>query len=465
VEPEPRLLGLFHQFLPPDLSVKYLAALALPVLQTVEIAAGGLLVAIILGMAIAIWIAARLPAAHVLYGVLASFRSIPDLTLAIFCVVIVGIGPAAGLIALASFYTAAMGKVFADLLLAADTRPLEALRSTGAGEVLVALFGRLPLQLNEIASFGFYEFECAVRASVVIGAVGGGGLGTEILGTLTALDYRRTTTLMIVLLLLIMGVDRLALWFRHRPAAIVLLIPVGVIGLWQDRPALVYFSHTFNVLKTMLPPRLPAEALTRIPRLVAETAGMAIGGTVLAALAGVALGLLATRSVFPKLAVGLTRRFLEGLRAVPAVIWGLLLVSTLGWIGPLAGMVALTLHSAGSLGRLFGESFENVPTRPVDAIVATGASPLAVSLFARLPLALPPLAIHALFRLEGNIRVASIVGVIGAGGIGEALFHAQQLFFYREMLAYIGITWGLVLLFDWASAAVRRRMRLLAPGR
>jgi phosphonate transport system permease protein len=98
---------------------------------------------------------------------------------------------------------------------------------------------------------------------------------------------------------------------------------------------------------------------------------------------------------------------------------------------------------------------------PVHAIAATGAPPIAVAGFAFVPLAMAPIAVHTLFRLEWNIRAATILGVIGAGGIGEALFNAQQLFFYKQMMAYIAITWLLVATVDFSSGLLRRRMKLM----
>jgi phosphonate transport system permease protein len=83
-----------------------------------------------------------------------------------------------------------------------------------------------------------------------------------------------------------------------------------------------------------------------------------------------------------------------------------------------------------------------------------------VGAFATVPLALGPLTAHALFRLEWNLRMATVLGLIGAGGIGQALYDAQQLFFYRQMVAYVLITWALVAATDAASSALRRRYRL-----
>jgi phosphonate transport system permease protein len=135
----------------------------------------------------------------------------------------------------------------------------------------------------------------------------------------------------------------------------------------------------------------------------------------------------------------------------------LVLIAVAG-VGPVAGVLALGLHSGGCLGRLFAESFENVRPAPMLAIASTGASRLAVASFATVPLAVGPLAVHALFRLEWNLRQATVVGMIGAGGIGQALFEAQQLFFYRQMIAYLIITWVIVVLVDRASEWTRGRV-------
>jgi phosphonate transport system permease protein len=191
-----------------------------------------------------------------------------------------------------------------------------------------------------------------------------------------------------------------------------------------------------------------------------ETFEIALGGTLLAVLGAVPLGLCAARNLAPAAISLPVRRVLEGFRAVPEVVWGLLLVSVIG-TGPEAGILALGLHATGSLGRLYAESFENIRTEPVQAIAATGARSLSIAGFAYVPLALAPLAVHTLFRLEWNVRAATIVGVIGAGGIGQALFNSQQLFFYREMTAYILLTWMLVALVDFASGRFRTRFGLM----
>lgn len=449
--------SLIASFFPPDLSLSYLAALSVPLLQTVGMAAGGMLIACLVGMPIAMLIGANVRGALALYGLLSAVRAIPDLTLAILCVVIVGIGPAAGMLALAIFYAAMIGKVFADLFLAADWRPLEALRTTGANRTLVAFYGLLPITITNLVSMGCYSFECAVRAAVIVGAVGGGGLGAELVGTISALDYQRATTLIIVLVVLVSALDSLSWLLRRRPHLILLSIPFGLAALWTYRPEMAALRHAVATIGTMFPPTLPRHALEQLPRLLLATLFIAGAGTMLGAGLALPLALISSRNLVPMSVATVTRMLLETLRAVPEVIWGLVLV-TLAGVGPTAGVVALGLHSAGVLGKLYAESCENVRYAPVRSLEATGASRIAVACYAILPLASGPMAIHTLFRFEWNLRAATVLGMIGAGGIGQALYNVQQLFFYNQMMAYVLLTWAIVMLADALSDWTRHRV-------
>jgi phosphonate transport system permease protein len=457
------LRAVFHllrQFFPPELSPSYLKAALTPLEQTIAMAAGGILIAVVVGMITGIWVGAGLPGNRWIYAALASVRSVPDLTLGILCVVVVGIGPAAGMLALAIFYSAAIGKIFADLFRAADRDPLQALRATGASRLSVAFFGLLPLRARDILSYGSYEFESAVRCSVIVGAVGGGGIGTELVGTINALDYRRATTVILLLIALIAVIDTCARWIKQNPRLLFFAFPLAALAFWRDRPSMLAFSHSISTFAGMLPPNLPHEAVVRLPKILLETAEIALGGTFFAVLGALPLGLAAARNFVPLWISLPVRRLLEALRAIPELVWGLVLVSVIG-TGPEAGIIALALHGTGSLGRLYSESFENIRTEPMHSIAATGARPLAIAGFAFLPLAIAPLSVHTLFRLEWNVRAATIVGVIGAGGIGQALYNAQQLFFYRQMAAYIAITWLIVAAVDYGSSRFRQDMGLM----
>lgn len=448
--------SILRAFVPPDLSPHYLTALAEPVLESFGMTAGAMLVAYALSVPIGLYLGSRGPGSRWIHAVLAGVRAVPDLTLAIFCVIFVGVGPGAGMIAMAIFYTAAVGKIFGDLFVTADAAPLEALRATGASRTHVAVLGLLPLKLRDLLTYGSYEFESAVRASAIVGAVGGGGLGAELVGTLNAFDFHRTTTLLLVLVGMVAVIDQVTVRLRRNPKWLLALLPPAAYALWRYLPEGTSLGHAGRALATMFPPALAEGAWGRLPQLLLETAEMALFGTVLGLVMAFPLGLMSARNVAPSYVAVPVRRGLEALRAVPEVVWGLVLIAVAG-VGPVAGMWALGLHSAGCLGRLFAESFENVRLEPVRAIASTGASTLATAGFATVPLALGPLGVHTLFRLEWNLRQATVVGMIGAGGIGQALFEAQQLFFYRQMIAYVLMTWLIVAAVDRGSEWTRRR--------
>lgn len=453
------VVSLLRQFFPPDFSFSYLKAESVPLFETLEIAAGAMFLALMIGLLFSLIIGARLPGSRALYALLTSFRSIPDLTLAILCVVLVGLGPAAGILALTLFYSAAVGKIFADLFASADPGPIEALHATGATRSMVAFYGLLPLRLKDLLTYSGYEFESAIRASVIVGAVGAGGIGTELVGSLNMTDYHRVTTLIIMLVALIASIDLLVLYVRKRPGSLLVLAAFGAAAAWHRWPHLMAVSHALQAFKTMVPPQLPAEALRELPTLIGETLLIAFGGTFLAVICAVPLAVAAARNISPVFISFPVRRMLEALRAVPEIVWGLILVGVAG-LGPRVGILALGLHSAGSLGKLYAESLENVATEPVIAMASTGGSSLSIAGFAVLPLAFAPMTVHTLFRFEWNMRAATIVGMIGAGAIGGALFNAQQLFFYRQMMAYVLITWAMIMITDAANVRLRKYWRV-----
>lgn len=451
--------SLLAAFFPPVLTPSYLLALLPAALETLGQALGAMFIAFCLSLPIGIVAGLRLPGSRAILAVLTAVRAIPDLTLAILCVILFGIGPGAGLVALSVYYSAAVAKIFADVLRTAPQGPLHALRATGASPLQVALFGLLPLKRADLLSFGSYEFECALRASTVVGAVGGGGLGSELVGSLAAFDFQRVSTQLLLLVLVIAVLDQLGLWLRRRPRGVLLLAPLGAYAASRYGPQLLNLDHALQVFAQMLPPELDAKDFAALGQRLWETLWMGVAGTVGAIVAALFASLLMARNLAPRWIAWPARRAMELTRCVPEVVWGLILITVIG-VGPLAGAVALGLHSAGCLARLFAESLENTPPAPQLAIAGSGASALAVAAYATVPLSLGPLAVHSLFRLEWNLRMATVVGLIGAGGIGQALYEAQQLFFYRRMFAYVLITWVLVLAVDHLGEATRRHFKL-----
>jgi phosphonate transport system permease protein len=195
----------------------------------------------------------------------------------------------------------------------------------------------------------------------------------------------------------------------------------------------------------------------RYLRLMADTVLIAYAGTLL----GVGGALLL---VFPASAtLGRSaplrfacRRLLEAARSVPELVFALIFVVAFG-VGPVAGVLALAVHSAGALGKLFAEANDNLDPRPLDGVAATGASRFGVIRLSVLPQVLPNYASYTLFRFEINIRSASVLGFVGAGGIGQELYTSIRSFAYTDVSAVLLVIVAAVVLVDLASQAVRRR--------
>jgi len=206
------------------------------------------------------------------------------------------------------------------------------------------------------------------------------------------------------------------------------------------------------------PAREPA-FLGRLAVATLETLAMSAVGTLLAALLGLLLALPASR-VTGQLS-GLwrtpTRWLLNVLRSIPELVWAALLLISAG-LGPLAGTLALALHTSGVLGRLFAETIENAPDGPAFALRTQGVRSGRVFLYATLPVALPQLLSYTLYRWENNIRAAAVLGVVGGGGLGQMLSFHMGLFHMRETGAILLATLVLVALVDLLSNLARRRL-------
>ena len=150
-----------------------------------------------------------------------------------------------------------------------------------------------------------------------------------------------------------------------------------------------------------------------------------------------------------------TRLVLNALRSIPELVWAALLLISAG-LGPFAGTLALALHTTGVLGRLFAEAIENAPPGPGDALRAQGVGNGRVFLYATLPQVLPQLMSYTLYRWENNIRAAAVLGVVGAGGLGQLLAFHMGLFQMGKTATILGAMLLMVALVDAASHGARR---------
>lgn len=195
-----------------------------------------------------------------------------------------------------------------------------------------------------------------------------------------------------------------------------------------------------------------------IARRAAETVGIATLGTVAAGLIGLPLALMATRQVTPSAALyHPLRTVLDALRGVDGFVFALLFVAAVG-LGPFAGMLGVALHSAGSVAKLWSEAMENADPRPSEAILAVGGTRLHVALCALLPQTLPQNLGGLLYVWEANIRASTVLGLVGAGGLGQELKNAVDLLDFNRVLAILIVIIALTLAADRISGALRRSL-------
>ena len=189
-----------------------------------------------------------------------------------------------------------------------------------------------------------------------------------------------------------------------------------------------------------------------------ETLQMAILGTTIGAVFSLPLALLAARNVSPHpLVYSVIRFLLNANRAIPDIVFALIMVAALG-LGPFAGTLAIALASVGSLSKVFAEVVESVDPQPVTAVKVTGASPLFSFRYALLPQALPVMASYAILYFESNLRTATILGLVGAGGIGYMIHQYYNMFQYQKLMGAILLIIVTVSLLDRLSDSIRRRL-------
>jgi len=212
-------------------------------------------------------------------------------------------------------------------------------------------------------------------------------------------------------------------------------------------------------LAELLQPETSPAFLQKLLWATLETLAMSALGTVLAAVLGLALALPAskTHTGDPARWRGWTRLLLNALRSIPELVWAALLLISAG-LGPFAGTLALALHTSGVLGRLFAEAIENAPEGPAFALRVRGVPEGRVFWYATLPQVLPQLMSYTLYRWENNIRAAAVLGVVGAGGLGQMLAFHMGLFQMGETSSVLMAMMALVALVDAASYIARRVM-------
>lgn len=213
---------------------------------------------------------------------------------------------------------------------------------------------------------------------------------------------------------------------------------------------------TAEFLRGFAPPELAPTFLRKVMIATLETLSMSALGTLIAAVFGLLLALPASGR-FGGVARGAVRSVLNVLRAIPELVWASILLIASG-LGPFAGTLALAAHTTGVLGRLFADALENGSPAPEAALRNNGARPMVAFLYATLPQTLPQMMSYTLYRWENNIRAAAILGVVGAGGLGQLLKYHLSLFQMPSAATVIIAMLLLVAGVDAISFGLRRGM-------
>jgi phosphonate transport system permease protein len=417
--------------------------------------------------------------------VLDVFRGVPDFAWAILILTVPGPGPVTGVLAIGLSVAGILGKIYSEIWDGIDPSSYAVLRNTGAGRVQTFLFGIQPLASRSMLSYTLMRAECAVRNASVIGAVGGGGLGADMFDEFNFGNYDNVVTLLIFMLLLTASVDLLSNLLRYqlrsdpnhprtaRGVTLKSAMARRVIGLAGVVGVLAFCWRYLRVPYFLKPEQRSdsvgnaLEELDRIewewiwqefskflePELGMETikeavigSGVPVAMAVLGTLGGVLIAMLLTypgsvgfqtdsyrftgeyRPVWVRMVrwgqVMLARLGALTARAVPEVAW-VWLLATFFTLGVLPGVIAIAIHSAGVLARVFIETVDNVPYRRFEQAYQ-GSRPKTF-LYAGVPASWKDWSTYSFFQFESNVRAGLVLGIIGVGGLGDA-FHTSFTF-------------------------------------
>ena len=254
--------------------------------------------------------------------------------------------------------------------------------------------------------------------------------------------------------------------------------------VWTYRGAEIHLAQLFSrdsleqiliYVKKLFPPDVSATVVHEALKGTVETFAISFMGTLMAVVIALSIVFFASRNlrysgllyemeakqgwkraarILPYL---IAKGVLNMLRTIPEMVWALIFVFLVG-LGPFPGVLALGVHTGGVLGKLFGEVLEDVDSQPIESLQATGANRLQILFYGIVPQVLPQFISYTLYRWEVNIRVAAVLGLVGAGGLGQRIHMAISLFLENQLLTLIIAIYLLVTLVDYLSAYLRRKI-------
>ncbi|MEV0821519.1 PhnE/PtxC family ABC transporter permease [Nonomuraea rubra] len=424
-------------------------------------------------------------------AVIVACRAVPDVVFAVFFVAAIGIGPLPGVLALGLHSVGMLGKLFAEAVEQADTGVREAVAGTGAGPGQRLLAGVLPQVAPAWVAAVLYRLDINFRGSVLLGAVGAGGIGLDLKTAFGFTDYREAVGIALVTVAVVLLVEAVSVglrgqllgagrgkavppvrggrvpWTRGRTAAHLAgwgAIVLAAVAFWRvgASPAALADAAAGSVraLGEFFPPDFEPIAGSLGEGLL-ETVAIALGATFLGTLAGIPLGLTAARAVAPGDGVRLTARvLLVGLRSIPDLLLVLVFVAAFGLMdGPVAGTLALAVFTAALVAKLVADDAEELRAGPREAVRSAGAGPgqeLTVAVLGQLT---PRLTATTLYALDVNLRAFFVLGIVGAGELGFALSQQIRALGYDVVTAIVLPVFLLVLAVEAVSARLRSVLR------
>lgn len=416
-------------------------------------------------------------------------RAIDTLIWGLIVVLWVGLGSFAGVIALTIHSVAALGKLFSEEVEHIDPGPIEAITATGANLVQTIRYAVIPQIVPPFLAYTLLRWDINMRSATIVGFVAGGGIGFFVVESLRKAAYNQYAAALWAVAIVVMIVDYVSAKWRERIMvgtthvssepprpfyqsvrawAYIIVGSLLFVYMWQlceiNLKDLFNPAPTFGQLvRSFLSLNLDAEVLDAVIRQMMVTIFQALLATTLGALVAIPFSFLAARNLTGRSRLSiwiyyLTRGLFNILRSIEAILYVAIFFYWVSF-GNFAGMLALAVTSFGLIGKLFSEAIENIDPGPLEAIMATGATRLQAIVYGILPQIIPPFVSYSIYQWDINVRMATIVGFAGGGGIGYLLYNDYFPFMkYRSAGTAVALIVIVVAIMDFASAKIREKM-------
>jgi phosphonate transport system permease protein len=424
---------------------------------------------------------------YVMRTVLNVVRAVDTVVWGLIVVVWVGLGSFAGVIALTIHSVAALGKLYSEEIEHIDPGPVEALTASGANLLQTIRYAVVPQITPSFLAYTLLRWDINMRSATVIGFVAGGGIGFFVLETIRMGGYKQYALALWAVAVVIILVDLISakwrenilkdqpreeakqrsFWHRARQVAYILIGLAFFIYFWMiteiDLKELFQPAPTFlRLVGDFLEIDLAKNVVAKVLQQMLITVFQALLATTLGSLVALPFSFLAAKNLTGRSRLlawlyYLTRATFNVLRSIEALLYVAIFVFWVG-IGPFAGMLAVAVTTFALIGKLFSEAIENIEPGPIEAITAAGGNRLQMIAYAILPQIVPPFVSYLIYQWDINIRMATIIGFAGGGGIGLTLstfFGSLQYHKAGTVVLFIVVV---VAVMDFTSAKLREKL-------